>query len=88
MDIKKEGLGLVKTLGAIITSFGVVWVVLEPIVVDYLDAHLEEYHKEDKAIQENLKQTLDEDFQHNIEKRNEIIDEIKRFHYSSRLNKE
>ena len=46
MDIKSEGIGLIKTLGAIGASLGVVWGYVEPIVEDYV-------HEQIKVVQED-----------------------------------
>jgi hypothetical protein len=95
MDIKKEGVGFIKTLGAIITSFGVLWIVVEPPIEDYLHGVIEDFHEEDKKMIEEmkveilkLKVIIDSDLNDNIDRTNDIIDEIHYIYPNSRLKKE
>lgn len=88
MDIKTEGLGFVKTLGAIAASLGAVWGYTEPIIEDYIHEQVQIVQEEDKALIEKLRLLVEEDYLHGVDRRNEIIDEIQYIYPSSRLKKE
>ncbi len=85
MDIKSEGIGLIKTLGAIGASLGVVWGYVEPIVEDYVHEQIKVVQEEDKRLIEDLKSTVDADFEYNRKKRNQIIEEIQFVYTGTRL---
>ncbi len=85
MDFKSEGIGLIKTLGAIGASLGVVWGYVEPIVEDYIQEQIKVVQEADKKLIEELESTVDADFEHNKEKRNQIIEEIQFFYTGTRL---
>ena len=88
MDIKTEGLGFIKTLGAIAASFGVVWGFVEPIVEDYIHEQISIVQEADKKLIDELKIIVDEDYNYNVKKRNDIIEEIQYFYPQTRLKKE
>jgi hypothetical protein len=88
MNIKTEGLGFVKTLAAIGASFGAVWGFIEPMVEDYVHEQVKIVQEEDKKLIEELKLIVEEDYLHGVDKRNEIIDEIRYMYPGSRLRKE
>ena len=85
MDFKTEGLGFVKTLGAIAASLGAVWGYTEPIVEDYIHEQIKIVQEQDKALIDELKNTVNIDYNYNIKKRNEIIEEIQYFYPQTRL---
>jgi len=88
MDIKAEGINFFKTLGMVIPIIGGVWGYTEPIVEDYIHEQIKIVQEEDKRLIEELKKTIDADYNHNIEQRNEIIEEIKYIYPGSRLKTE
>ena len=88
MDIKTEGLGFIKTLGAFAAAFGAVWGYVEPIAEDWVHEQIQVVQEQDKKLIEELKSTVDADYNHNLKKRNEIINEIQYMHPGSRLKKE
>jgi hypothetical protein len=88
MDIKTEGTSLIKTLGAIAASFGVVWTFVEPIVEDYIHEQIQIVQEEDKKMIEELRIIVDEDHDKALKGRNTIINEIQFFYPNTRLRKE
>ena len=88
MDFKTEGLGFVKTLGAIAASLGAVWGYTEPIVEDYIHEQIKIVQEQDKALIDELKNTINIDYNYNVKKRNEIIEEIQYFYPQTRLKLE
>lgn len=85
MDFKTEGLGFVKTLGAIAASLGAVWGYTEPVVEDYIHEQIKIVQEQDKALIDELKNTVNIDYNYNVKKRNEIIEEIQYFYPQTRL---
>jgi len=87
-DLKTEFTGLAKTIAAIAASFGSVWYVAEPIVEDYFHGVIEKFHEEDIKEIKKLRLDLDNDYDYNKEKRNNIIKELKYLHPQTVLNYE
>ena len=88
MIIKEELSKLSKTVTAIITILGAVWLIAEPIVEDYFHEVIEEFHQEDKKQIEELTKTIDNDYHHNKDMRNEIINEVIHMYPQTRLRVE
>jgi len=88
MDIKTEGIGFVKQLGLVAASLGAVWGYTEPIVEDYIHDQIKIVQEEDKKLIKELEMTIDDDYKYNVEKRNEIIKEIKNINPNTDLNYE
>ena len=87
-SVKKEGLSFIKTMGAIASALGVAWVVLEPMVEDYIQEHIKLIHEEDVKRIDAIELTLDEDYDTSVKKRNEIVQEILYIYPESRLRLE
>jgi F0F1-type ATP synthase membrane subunit b/b' len=87
-DLKTEGTNLIKTLGAIAASFGVVWTFLEPMVEDYIEERIKVVQEADKKLIQELQDIVDQDYNHSKAKRNEIIRELQRIHYGIELKTE
>lgn len=84
-DLKTEGTNLIKTLGAIAASFGVIWTFLEPMVEDYINEQVDKGRKPLITRIEQLEKIVDEDYNISINGRNTIISEIQRIHPKTRL---
>ena len=88
VNLKEEISGLSKTLGAIAASFGVIWMVLEPMVEDYINEQIEVSHKPLIERIESIEKVSDEDYNLGIQQRNKIVQEIQRIHYGTGLKVE
>ena len=94
-DLKSEGLGLIKTLSAIIASLGVVWSYTEPVVEDYVHEQVILVQEEDKRLIDSLdaklfrlRSIVDNDYNTAKSGRNIIIEEIQYFYPGTRLKTE
>ena len=72
----------------VIPIIGGVWGYTEPIVEDYIHEQIKIVQEEDKVLIDKLKKTVDADYNHNIDQRNEIIEEIQHFYPQTRLKTE